>query len=235
MMIERALKIGLAALVATTVGSNSAWGASEPGWYYGLNGGRANADMVKSDRDTDANLLIATAGPPLTSSSTVTDHDTSWSIFFGYQLSPYFAFEAGYLNLGSYAYRYAGTANLTGLGGGIDPTSVDLTLDFKGYPLAAIGILPIGQLFEVHARAGVLLTNAESIFNASAGTARIGGNESASSQDVFYGAGAGMNLGDTWSLSLDWIKYSKVGDGDVIADTDLDALSLSLIYRFGPF
>ncbi len=235
MMIERALKIGLAFLVASTVGSTSAWGASEPGWYYGLNAGRAQADIVKSELDADANALIATAGPPLTSSSTLTGHDTSWSIFFGYQFSSYFAFEAGYLNLGSFAYRYAGTANLTGLGGGIDPTSVDLTLDFKGYPVAAIGMLPIGQLFDVHARAGVLLTNAKSKFSASAGTARIGGNESASSQDLFYGAGAGMNLGDIWSLSLDWVKYSKVGDGNVIADTDLDALSLSLIYRFGPF
>jgi hypothetical protein len=112
---------------------------------------------------------------------------------------------------------------------------VDLTLDYKGYPVSAIGILPVGQLFDVHVRAGVLLTNAKSKFGASAGAARIGGDDSASSQDLFYGAGAGMNLGDTWSLSVDWVKYGKVGDGDVIAETDLDALSLSLIYRFGPF
>jgi len=235
MMIERALKIGLAVLVASTVGSTSAWGASEPGWYYGLNAGRANADIVKSELDDLANFVISTAGPTLTSASTLADSKTSWSIFFGYQFSSYFAFEAGYLNLGSYPYRYSGTANLTARGGGIDPTSFDYTMDFKGYPLSAVGILPFGPIFDVHARAGVLLTNAKAKFSATAGPSRISDSFSASSQDLFYGAGAGMNLGDIWSLSLDWVKYSKVGDGNVIADTDLDALSLSLIYRFGPF
>lgn len=222
------------------VATSAAWGpsamASEPGWYYGLNGGKSQADIVKSELDGDANSLIATAGPPLSSTSTLEDTDTSWSIFFGYQFSPYFAFEAGYLNFGSYTYHYAGTANLTGFGGGAnDPTSVDLTLDFKGYPVTAIGILPLGPVFDLHARAGVLFTTAEETFASTAGTARIGFSDSATSQDLFYGAGAAMNLGDTWSLSLDWVRYDKAGDGDTVAETNLDALSLSLIYRFGPF
>jgi OmpA-OmpF porin, OOP family len=236
MSIARRWGFPMLAIAACATCGTEATAASEPGWYYGLNGGRANADIVKSELDGDANSLIATAGPPLTSSSTLEDADTSWSIFFGYQFSQYFAFEAGYLNLGSFTYHYAGTADLTGFGGGAnDPTTVDLTLDFKGYPVSAIGILPLGPVFDLHARAGVLFTSAEESFASTAGPARIGFSDSASSQDLFYGAGAAMNLGDSWSLSLDWIKYDKVGDGDTVAETDLDALSLSLIYRFGPF
>lgn len=236
MSIARHVRSALLAASTFALSGTAAWAASEPGWYYGLNGGRAHADLTKSELDLDANSLIATAGPPLTSSSTLADDDTSWSIFFGYQFSPYFAFEAGYLNLGSFPYRYAGTADLTGFGGAsVAPTTVDFALDFKGYPLSAIGILPIGPVFDLHARAGILMTNAKQEFTSSAGTARLGFSDSASSQDLFYGAGAAMNLGDTWSVSVDWVKYDKVGDGDTIAETDLDALSLSLIYRFGPF
>lgn len=209
--------------------------AAEPGWYYGLSGGQSHADLDKAELDDLANFIIATAGPPLTSASTLTDSKTSWSLFFGYQFSPYLAFEAGYLNLGSFPYRYRGTADLTASGGGIAPTTFDYTFDFKGYPLSAIGILPLGPVFDLHARVGVLMADSEVKFSASAGAAQIGFTDSASSQDTFYGAGAGMNIGDTWSLSLDWLKYDKVGDGDTIAETDLDALSLSLIYRFGPF
>lgn len=222
------------AATAGLVAVGGAWGA-EPGWYYGLNGGQAHADLDKADLDDLANLVISTAGPPQTGTSTLADSKTSWSLFFGYQFSPYLAFEAGYLNLGSFPYRYRGTADLGASAGGIAPTTFDYALDFKGYPLSAIGMLPLGPVFDLHARVGVLMADAEVKFSASAGAAQIGFTDSASSQDTFYGAGAGMNIGDTWSLSLDWLKYAKVGDGDTVAETDLDALSLSLIYRFGPF
>ena len=233
MSFARRFGLGMAA-AAGLFAMSGAFGA-EPGWYYGLSGGQSHADLDKADLDDLATFVITTAGPPLTSASTLADSKTSWSLFFGYQVSPYFAVEAGYLNLGSFPYRYRGTADLTASGGGIAPTSFDYAFDFKGYPLSAIGILPLGPVFDLHARLGLLLADSEVKFSASAGTAQIGFTDSASSEDVFYGAGAGMNIGDVWSLSLDWLKYDKVGDGDNVAETDLDALSLSLIYRFGPF
>lgn len=217
----------------------AAWGsaasAAEPGWYYGLNAGRSGIDLTLAELDEASDGLIATAGPPLSRSSTLEDQDTSWSIFFGYQFSQHFAFEAGYLNLGSFPYRYAGTADLTGFGGGAaDPTTVGYTRDVKGYPLSVLGILPLGLMFDIHARAGVLFATAEQKITSTAGTASLAFSDSATSQDLFFGAGAAMNLGDSWSLSLDWVQYDKVGDGDTILETDLDALSLSVIYRFGP-
>lgn len=233
MSVVSRFRCGLLAAM-TFVLSGTAASASELGWYYGLGAGQSHADIVKSELDDLATFVISTAGPPVTSNSTLSDSKTSWSLFFGYQFSQYFAFEAGYLNFGSFPYRYNGTVDLTGTGAGIAPSSFDYTFDFKGYPLSAIGYLPLGPVFDVHARVGLLLANSKEKFAASAGVARIGDSLSASSQDLFYGAGAGMNLGENWSLTLDWVKYDKVGDGDIVAETDLDALSLSVIYRFGP-
>lgn len=232
-----ACRLGLGVAAATGLLATSAptLAASEPGWYYGLNAGKASADIDKVDLDGLADFVISTAGPPVTSTSSLADSKTSWSLFFGYQFSPYLALEAGYLDLGSFPYRYQGTADLSASGGGVAATSFDYAFDFKGYPLSAIGILPLGPIFDLHARVGLFLADSEVKFAASAGAAQIGFTESADSQDLFYGAGAAMNLGDTWSLSLDWVKYDKVGDEETIAETDLDALSLSLIYRFGLF
>lgn len=234
MSIARHLGIGLA-VASGCLALPEATLAAEPGWYYGLNGGKSNADLDKADLDGLADFVISTAGPPLTSTSSLADSKTSWSLFFGYQFSRYLAFEAGYLELGSFPYRYQGTADLSASGGGVAPTSFDYAFDFKGYPLSVIGILPLGPVFNLHARVGLFMADSKVKFSAAAGAAQIGFTDSANSQDLFYGAGVGMDLGDTWSLSLDWAKYDKVGDGDVIAETDLDALSLSLMYRFGLF
>jgi OOP family OmpA-OmpF porin len=233
MSIARSVAAVLA--VASAASWSSVSSAAEPGWYYGLNAGQSSIGLTKSELDAESNDLIATAGPPLSSTSTFEDNDTSWSIFFGYQFSPNFAFEAGYLNLGSYPYRYAGTANLTGFGGtSNDATTVGYTRDVKGYPISILGILPLGPVFDVHARAGLLFTSAKQKVTSTAGSASLAFEDSATSQDLFFGAGAAMNLGETWTLSVDWAKYDGVGDDSTIPEADHDVLSLSVIYRFGP-
>ncbi len=227
------LQRSLIVAASLTFTGNAAWG-TEPGWYYGISGGQSHIDIKQAELDDLANFVIASAGTPLTSSSTIEDSDTPWSIFFGYQFSPYFAFEAGYLNLGSFPYHYTGTVDLGGTIGPA-PSSFDFSFETVGYPVSAIGMLPIGQMFDVHGRAGILFADSDVKIFATAGNASIAPRLSASSSDLFYGAGAGMNFGDTWSLSIDWVFYDKVGDGEVIDETNFDAISLSLIYRIGPF
>jgi OmpA-OmpF porin, OOP family len=223
----------LFAAASLTFAGSGAWGA-ELGWYYGLSAGQSHADLSQSELDSLANAIISTAGPPLTSSSTLDQSDKLWSIFFGYQFSQHFAFEAGYLNLGSFPYQYTGTVDLGGTTGAAS-SSFNETFESTGYPVSVIGALPIGLMFDVHGRAGILFTNSEEKVFATAGNASISPTFAASSTDFFYGAGAALNLGDTWSISIDWVLYDKVGDGDVVAETSFDAISLSLLYRIGPF
>lgn len=235
MSIARTATVFLA--VASAVSWSSTASAVEPGWYYGLNAGQSSISLSKAELDADSNDLIATAGPPLSSTSTFEDSDTSWSIFFGYQFSPNFAFEAGYLNLGSHQYRYEGTADLTGFvsgGGSADPTTVGYTRDVKGYPVSVLGILPLGPVFDVHVRGGILFASAKQKITSTAGPASLAFEDSSTSQDLFFGAGAAMHLGDSWTLSVDWAKYDGVGDDSTIPEADHDALSLSVIYHFGP-
>ncbi len=232
MRIARWFGSGL--VVATLFTASAAWGASETGWYYGISGGKSNGDFIKPELDELADIIISTAGTVVTASSTLEDSDTAWALFFGYQFSPYFAVEGGYLNLGTFPYRYAGTVDRGGTTG-VVPSTFNFESKEIAYPIAVVGILPIGPVFEVHGRVGLLFSNPEVKITSTAGSDSIADKFGASSQDLFYGAGFAANLGETWSISLDYAKYNDVGDGDIIAETDFDSISLSLIYRLGPF
>ena len=234
MLIARWLGLGLAAAASITCTGSAAWAQSELGWYYGVSGGQSRVDISQSEMDELADFVLGTAGTPLSSSSTLEDSDTTWSLFFGYKPSQYFAFEAGYADLGSFPYRQSGTID-QGLLAGVAPSSFGFDFEAAGFPMSAIGILPLGPAFDLHARVGLVFSETEARFTASAGNDSLDIKTSGNSSDLFYGVGAAFNLGYNWSISIDWVQYQDVGDDELTWEADIDSLSLALIYRVGPF
>lgn len=206
--------------------------AAIEGWYYGLSAGEAKADVNKDYFDGFTDFFFSAIGAPLISgSSTITDNDTPWSILFGYQMTPWFAAEVAYVDLGSYPYRFSGMASDAGV-----PTSAGLGFEVESTAItaAAVGVLPINYFLELHGRAGIAFADTKAPLFVSLGPDSLQDDVSASTSDLFYGAGVALNLGDNWSLRADWQQYKKIGDEDLTTETDIDTITLSVIYRLGP-
>jgi len=221
------LVVGLG--LALSLASAASW-AEGGGWYFGVTGGQAEADLNKVEFDDLAIFAFESNGADvLSGSSTLDDSDTSFSLFGGYRVSEYFAVEAGYVDFGTMKYRSTGVVDPMGL----PPASAAFSADVEaaGFTVAAIGSIPIGNSFDVHGRAGVLFADTEFTVSAAMLDASASDSVSENSQDFFYGIGVGLQVGPNWSFSLDWQQFKDVGDEDETGESDVNRLSLGVIYK----
>jgi hypothetical protein len=210
----------------------------QPGFYIGVGGGESSFDLEKSELDYVVRTALASQGLFLTSgSSTFEDSDTSLALFAGYRFNPYIAVEGGYIDLGAAEYRSAGTVNPPGPIVSL-PTTMNIDVESNGFTIAGLGSLPIGEVFELHGRLGLLFASTDLTVSGRFGNSSASQTESFDSIGAFYGVGAGLNLGQHWSLSLDWTRHDNVGDEDEDDDAtteagfDVDSLSFSAMFRF---
>lgn len=233
-MSKRVLQVALGLALAAAAATASADGAS--GWYFGVSGGEAKADLSKDELDEVALDIFSTGAAVLSGSSELEDSDNSFSLFGGYRFSPYFALEAGYIDLGTAEYRATGRIDPFG---SLPALNAFYSADFEvtGFTAAAMGSVPLGQMFDAHARLGVLFSDTEisetlgASVPGSTATTSDGLTTSANSQDLFYGLGVGLRLGERWAFSLDWQQFKDVGDEDETGESDIDRLSLGVVFK----
>lgn len=222
MVSALALGIGMAGPAAAEV---------QQGWYFGVSPGQATYDISKEELDEIVvDAFFANGAPVLTGTSSLEDSDTAWSILGGYRFNPFIAIEAGYIDLGAAEYRSSGTVNPPGpvLSA---PATANIDFESAGFTLAGVGSLPLGDMFDLHSRIGIYFADTEISVGLTMDSVGARETLSGSSQDVFYGIGAGLHVGTNWSFSLDWQRYADVGDEDKTGEGDIDTLSLSLMYR----
>jgi opacity protein-like surface antigen len=210
----------------------------QPGFYLGVSGGESSFDIEKSELDGVFLDVMRSQGLLVTSNrSTFEDSDTSLALFAGYHFNQYIAVEAGYLDLGAAEYRSTGTINPPGPVVSA-PTAMNVEFESTGFTLAGLGSLPLGDFVELHGRLGLFFAQTDLSVTASIATATATDTDSLDSIGGFFGLGAGFNLGEHWSLSLDWTRYDNVGDEDEDDDAsteagfDIDTLSFSAMFRF---
>lgn len=200
----------LASLVAL---SASVAMAHDHGFYLGGGAGYVEADDICEN-------LTAVAGTP---NSCDDSSDKAWNVFGGYQINANLAVEAGYSDLGNFQ------GNVPGTGYG--------SYSAKSYDTSILGILPLGEMFNVYARGGYSLVNADTHVNVG-GTPFVngGGSEGA----WVYGAGAGLNVTDNVEVRADWRRFDDVGNNSgnnlpaqIVQHADLDVYSLQAVYHFG--
>jgi opacity protein-like surface antigen len=124
--------------------------------------------------------------------------DTSLKAFAGYRFNPYFAVELDYIDFGG-------------------PEDQGVAVDISGFAPYLVGTLPLG-IFELFAQVGYLFYD----FDVKAGGAKL----SDSTEDLVYGAGAGLVLFDHLDVR---VTYEIIDAGD--AD-DANALWLTGAWRF---
>jgi len=235
--IQRAIQVTVCGLCAAT--SLPAVAAeTQAGFYVGLGAGQSSFDIEKSELDDVVLDVLFSQGLLVTSgASTFEDSDTALSLFAGYHFNPYIAVEAGYIDLGTAEYRSTGTVNPPGPVVSA-PTAVDIDVESTGFTLAALGSLPLGEVVDLHGRLGFLFATTDLSVTARIGSGVGADTEKLDSIGGFFSVGTGFNVGEHWSLSLDWTRYDNVGDEDEDDDPDtqagfnIDALSVSAMFRF---
>jgi OOP family OmpA-OmpF porin len=150
------------------------------------------------------------------------DRDTGWKLYAGFRLSPHLAVEGGYAALGRY--RFEGQVVQ-------DPGTVQASFKAGGWNLAALGIVPLGDGWDVFGKAGA------SYWQARLDTQGRFSGRSAQPADA-QGAGPLLGLGANWrhsaalSARVEWERFGRIGQADRTGQTDIDWLSIDLQFHF---
>lgn len=131
---------------------------------------------------------------------------TGWKVFGGYRFTRKIAAEAGYLDTGDAEETIEG---------------VDVTLGAKGSHVSVVASWPIGEVFALHARAGIINWEAELTLSDGVTTE----TSDANGQDLYWGAGATLNFGERYGLRLEY-------EVPEIEEVDVTSISLSFVLRF---
>ena len=129
--------------------------------------------------------------------------DTGGKIYGGYQFTPNFSLEGGWVGLGKYS-----------------ASGSELKLN-NGVFLDAVGTFPVAQDFSLLGRVGVYNGKADRTVN--------GVNDSERGTDVKYGAGVQYDLSKNTAIRGEWERY-RVKALDIKDNTDLFPVGVN--YRF---
>ena len=130
--------------------------------------------------------------------------DTAWKVFGGYQFSRNWALEATYGDWGKISVS----------GGGA--TAVG---EISSFGVAALGILPLGEVFSVFGKAGAVYTQQK--FTLSGGATGTGIAQEGS--EGHLGVGAMLNVTRSFGLRAEWERLIK---------SEVNIVSIGIQYRF---
>lgn len=134
--------------------------------------------------------------------------DTAWKAFGGWRMNPYLAFELAYVNLGSPDDEIA--------------PDTTLTLETDGFAPYVVGTLPIGDWFEVFAKAGYYWYDVDARLSSPLGNV----SDSESNETFTWTAGVGVNIFERVNVRLEYEQF------DFDEADDSTALWLTGAYRF---
>lgn len=178
--------------------------------------------------------LIDDANVPFQNEEVGTDDsDIGYQASFGYRFSRYIALELGLVQYGELASQLTADVDLPDDTLGFVPARFEYAFKVGGPLISAVGILPVGQKFELYGRVGMLFASVEREF-----TSRINGQRglsfsaSGDSQDVVYGVGAAFNINQVYAIRAEYQLLNDAGQANRTGTEDLDFMSIGMIVRF---
>lgn len=229
-----------ASLLAAAIAAASPVFAADSGWYLGLGGGQAtSSDWISESEALEALDFLGSELGVIAFDGTIAadsdDSDTSVKVFGGYQYSPYFAVELGYVDLGENTAE-ASADGVFFVDGGFFPgsTSIKLTGESTAYMLDAIGRFNATPWLTLFARAGVYQADTElkAAIAVTVDTVGISGSDSIddSNSGLHFGAGLDFHLTRNIAIRAEWERFDSVELED--AEIDIDNISVAAIYTF---
>lgn len=153
---------------------------------------------------------------PPSSTTSVNDTVSANRFILGFQITPYWGVEAGYVDLGTATLSYPGT-----------PSLGTYFIKADGAFVAGTGTWPISQQWSLYARAGVISSQVDYNHECNNGGCALFSSAQTTGSSATYGLGAKWNFLADWSLRLGWDRYRNLGN----ASYDANLLSLGVEFR----
>jgi OmpA-OmpF porin, OOP family len=210
-------KLLIATAVLILLASRAVY-AQDQGWYMGAGFGQTKADNAGSCSDFNG---VFNPG----FSCSIKDTDTGWKLFAGYQFNKYLAVEGSYVDLG----KFTISAN-----GNVGATAVAASGDAKptGFGADVVASWPITNEFAVLGRAGVFTWSLDFPVNVSGGGISQSTNNKPTGSSLDFGIGVKYDFAKNVGIRAEWTRYTDIGDDNTTGKSDVDLLSVSLVYRF---
>jgi len=212
-------------ITAATILSLAMTSAFAGDWYVVGSVGQAQVKDFNKD-DIDAGLVSDLGVTGLASS--IDDKDTGYKLQLGYKFTPNWAIEGGYIDLGESNYN----ANFTGsvIPGG--PGSANAEIKASGWNIAGVGTYPVNDQFSVFGKLGLIDAKVEANIGVTAGGLSADDSVSSTKWKTHWGVGASYNVNKQWGLRAEWERFNKLGDDDTVGESDIDLLSVGVVFNF---
>jgi outer membrane protein OmpA-like peptidoglycan-associated protein len=248
------MKIGKIGLLALAMIATPAMAAERSGFYIGGDVGQSNWNLTERDANDLTNALadgLAGAGNAtiLSTDNDFSDTDTTYSLFVGYQIVPWLALEATWMDLGSMNVETSGTFGYTTVNpppvgvpnGGSYSTRTEF--ESSGPAVSALLMLPFMEAWNVFGRLGYYMGDNELSANFDAQDTRLGVpigppyaanfSESDDSGVFMWGAGVSYTWDQRVSFRLEYTNLTDVVELGGDNASDMERFTLGVAYRFG--
>lgn len=175
--------------------------ANAAGAYVGIGLGESSADVV----------------PYYIDPSSVSETDTAFKVFGGFEFNRSFSLEGGYTNFGEAVVDYAFWNDYE-------------KFEASAFHVAAVGSLPLGpvSLFGKAGLAHWFVDYTDDSWDSSGYIV----TSSATGISPMFGFGVKVDAGNAFALRGEFERFLDVGDEYYTGQSDIDVLSLSAIFKF---
>ena len=213
----RASMLTLALLaVCASSGAQAQSTFNNTGMYVGISAGESKS---KFDNATTAQSLV---GSGVTAGALTEDtRGNAYKAFIGVPLSPNWAVEAGYFDLGRF-----------GLDAATTPTgTVSGTTRIQGLNLDLVGTLPITERWSLLGRVGAAYAETKSSFSGTGASGVTALPSSKRDTHYKYGFGTEYAFNPALTMRLEGERYQV--NNAIGQRANVDLISVGLVYRFG--
>jgi opacity protein-like surface antigen len=205
--------------------------ANRVGAYGGLLVTQADYSSDQSANEQDLIDTFNTQGVPSQNVTASTKSDpVGYQAAFGYRFTRYFAAELGLAQYGKLKSTAKGQLDF---GDGFLPASLSLSFKTGGPLFSAIGMLPVGEKFELFGRVGYLFASSDRTLSSEVdGQTGGGGTAKGDSQNLVIGVGVTYNINTVYSIRAEYQKLNDVGESSRTGTEDLSLIGIGFIVRF---
>jgi len=219
-----------ATAVASIVSFTSPALADDSGFYVGANVGRVLSTYRRADLDNGLSKILTGGGSTFALGTSSVEKDrVMWSADVGYLLSRNFAIEGSYLNLGSLRYSAFGNQTFNGASSAV---TAQVETKSHGPALALLGILPMTDIWEVHARFGAYQGKTTSTFSSTNGPNSAHGQKSETSTSVLAGVGTAVTISSHYLIRFDYIRLQRLKEKAFNKSFNVDLVTAGVAYVF---